>query len=131
MGLPKVQPRVVAAPRLAQAVEGPAFDSRSLIGERLEAVAQASPSQVIYILERLLAGRDEPMSRYDLVGHAPAIIAAALDSGVPQAVEAADRVMNFLGRGGHRRIKELVDQQRNRWFGRAAHNWLVTNDASM
>jgi hypothetical protein len=101
-------------PRLAQAVEGPAFDSRGLIGERLEAVAQASPTQVIFILERLLAGRDEPMSRYDLVEHAPAIIAAALDSGVPQDVEAADRVMNFLGRGGHLRIKELVDQQRNR-----------------
>ncbi|WP_109509060.1 hypothetical protein [Nocardioides speluncae] len=100
-------------PRLAQAVESPAFDSRGLIGERLESAASFSPAQVIFILERLLAGRDEPMTRYDLVEHAPVIIAAALDSGDSQAVEAAERVMDFLGRGGHLQIKELVDQQRD------------------
>lgn len=100
-------------PRLAQAVEGLAFDSRGLIGERLESAASISPTQVIAILERLLAGREEPMTRYDLVEHAPVIVAAALDSGVSQAVEAAERVMDFLGRGGQLQIEELVDQQRD------------------
>ncbi|GAA1629703.1 hypothetical protein GCM10009744_17140 [Kribbella alba] len=101
-------------PRLAQAVESPAFDSRGLIGEHLEKAAPISPTQVIHILERLLEGREEPMSRYDLVEHAPGIIAAALDSGDVHAVESAERVMDFLGRGGHLRIKELVQQQRVR-----------------
>lgn len=99
-------------PRLTQAIEAPSFDSRGLIGERLEAAAPASPLDVVRILERLLAGRDEPMGRYDLVEHAPGILAAALDSGDPDATESARRVMDFLGRGGQLRIKELVDQRR-------------------
>lgn len=99
-------------PRLAQAVEAPSFDSRGLIGERLASAASASPLDVVRILERLLVGRDAPMARYDLVEHAPGILAAAMDCGDSDAVETARRVMDLLGRGGQLRMKALVDQRR-------------------
>lgn len=99
-------------PRLAQAVESPEFDARGLIGERLEEVASLAPRQVAEILERLLEGREEPFGRYDLVRHAPGILVAALDSEDPEAMAVAERVMDFLGRGGQFQIKEIVEERR-------------------
>ncbi len=101
--------------RLEQAVGAAAtFDARGMIGEDLEQAAPEAPLATIRILERLLAGREEAFSRYDLVEHATGIIAAALDSGDAEAVTTANRVMDTLGRSGHLRIAELVEQRRDR-----------------
>lgn len=101
-------------PRLEQAAEAADFDARGMIGEQLEQAAIRFPALTIRVLDRLLSQRDEPFGRYDLVEHAPAIIAAALDSGDAAAVETSERVMNDLGRGGHLKIKNLVQQHQDR-----------------
>lgn len=97
-------------PRLEQAAQSPEFNARGMIGEQLAEAASRFPSATVRVLGRLLSQRDEPFGRYDLVEHAPAIIAAALQSGDDETVEIGKRVMNDLGRSGHLRIKELVQQ---------------------
>jgi hypothetical protein len=64
---------------------------------------------VAEILEGLLAKRGkQPLGRYDLIEHALAVIAAALDSGDPGTIQTGQRIMDALGRSGHIRIAELV-----------------------
>jgi hypothetical protein len=101
-------------PRLQQASRSSDFDPKGMLGEVLEETAVRAPAAVAAILEQLLSGRGEPFARYDLVEHAPGIIAAALDSGDPQAVAAGERTMDSLGRTGHLRIAELVELRRGR-----------------
>ena len=86
-----------------------------MLGEALEKTAPEAPGAVADILEILLAKRgDQPLGQYDLVEHAPAIIAAALDSGDRGTAETGQRSMDALGRSGHIRIDELVEQRRSR-----------------
>lgn len=99
-------------PRLEQAVSSDAFDPRGMLGTTLEAAAKQEPGHTTSILERLLSVRDNPLARYDLVQHAPGIIAPALDSSDPDTIVTAREVMDLLGRGGHIRIAELVEQRR-------------------
>jgi hypothetical protein len=99
-------------PRLEQAVSSDAFDPRGMLGAALEAAAKQEPGRTTAILERLLSVRDKPLARYDLVQHAPGIIAAALDSSDPDTIVTARKVMDLLGRSGHIRIAELVEQRR-------------------
>lgn len=99
-------------PYLKQAASADGFDSNGMLGEALEEAAASAPGLVAEVLESLLATRDEPLRRYDLVEHAPTVIAAALDSGDLQTVETGQRIMDSLGRGGHLRIVELVEQKR-------------------
>lgn len=101
-------------PRLEQAVGSQAFDPRGMLGASLEAAANQEPGRVTAILERLLSTREKPLARYDLVKHAPGIIAAALDSGDSDATLTARKVMDLLGKSGQIRIAELVEQRRRR-----------------
>lgn len=105
-------------PHLLQALESDDFDAAGMLGEVLEQTAPSAPEQVAAILERLLSKRGEkPFTRYDLVEHAPAVIAEALDSADPDLRATGQRIMDLLGRGGHLRIAELVEQRRLRRGG--------------
>ncbi|MGW4152599.1 hypothetical protein ACWEDF_05530 [Micromonospora chersina] len=101
-------------PRLEQASRSEAFDPKGTLGEVLEATAVHAPGPVALIFERLLLRRAEPFGRFDLVEQAPAVIAAALESGDPSTVATGERMMDALGRSGHLRIEELVQQHRPR-----------------
>jgi hypothetical protein len=102
-------------PHLRQASTSAEFDPKGMLGEALEKTAPEEPGAVADILEILLAKRGEqPLGRYDLVEHAPAIIAAALDSRNRGTTETGQRIMDALGRSGHIRIDELVQQRRSR-----------------
>ncbi|WP_432889285.1 hypothetical protein ACQPYH_09910 [Kribbella sp. CA-245084] len=99
-------------PRLYVASDSDDFDSQGLLGEVLEDTAPKAPRLVADVLERLLSRHHEPFERYDLIEHAPAVIAAALDSGQPETIVVGQRIMDSLGRDGHLRIAELVGQRR-------------------
>lgn len=60
-----------------------------MLGEVLEETATHAPAQIVSILELLLSTRDDPFGRYDLVRHAPGILAAAFNSGDPAAAATA------------------------------------------
>lgn len=108
-------PSVWWLPRLEQAVRAPGFTGHGMLGEALEEIAPIAPGRVVGILEQLLIqGREDPFGRYDLIEHTPAILAAAYDSGDPDEVTVADRVMDLLGRSGHVQIGELVAARRRR-----------------
>lgn len=105
-------------PRLEEAVRAPGFNSRGMLGEVLEENASLAPARVVRILEQLLAhGRNEPFGRYDLIEHAPGILAIAYESEDGDAVEAADRVLDLLGREGHVDIGDEVTARRQREQG--------------
>lgn len=77
--------------------------------------AEAAPASVARILEKLLIhGRNEPFGRYDLIEHAPGILAIAYESGDEDAVAAANRVMDLLRRAGHVGIGAEVSARRQR-----------------
>lgn len=102
-------------PRLLQALASDEFDAKGMLGEVLEEAAPSAPGPVAEILERLLTKRGEqPFARYDLVEHAPAVVAEALDSADSEVRATGERIMDLLGRGGHLRIAELVEQRRSR-----------------
>lgn len=102
-------------PRLEEAVRAPGFNPRGMLGEVLEENASLAPASVARILEQLLLhGRNEPFGRYDLIEHAPGILAIAYESGDADAVAAADRVMDLLGRAGHVEIGDEVSARRQR-----------------
>ncbi|SOC56089.1 hypothetical protein [Ornithinimicrobium cerasi] len=102
-------------PRLEEAVRAPGFNPRGMLGEVLEENASLAPASVARILEQLLIhGRNEPFGRYDLIEHAPGILAIAYESGDGDAVAAADRVMDLLGRAGHVEIGDEVSARRQR-----------------
>lgn len=105
-------------PRLGRAVLAPSFDARGLLAEHLETAASKDPASTVKILESLLLAPNQgTLSRYSLVERAPAIIALALESGDLTTVEAGQRLMDSLGRSGHIRISELVQQRRDRQIG--------------
>lgn len=110
-------PRAWWLPRLQQAARSAAFNAGGMLGEALEGAASEYPGRVVAVLESLLVGSDESLARHDLVQHAPGIIAAALDSGDSDALAAAERVMDSLGRLGHIQIPELVRARRSPQLG--------------
>lgn len=101
-------------PRLEEVASSQTFDPHSMLGAPLEAAAEDEPQRAVAILDHLLSGRDKALGRYDLIRHAPGILAAALDSGDAAAVAKAKKVMNYLGRSGHVRLAETVEQRRGR-----------------
>lgn len=98
--------------RLGEAIDAPGFDGRGALGEQLERVAPDHADIAVRLLARLLEGRDDAFGRYELVEHAPGVIAWALESGNEEAVATARSLMDALGRSGHLRISELVEQRR-------------------
>jgi hypothetical protein len=88
------------------------LDPHGVLGEHLEVASERFPAQTLRILSKLLALRPEAYQRYDLIEHAPAIIAAAIESENEALVTEARDLMNQLGREGNLHMGDLVEQKR-------------------
>jgi len=82
------------------------------IANDLEAYASDFPSESLDALEGLLADR-ESWETFSVVKHAPAILAAALDTDIPDLVAKANAIIEQLGRAGHLDVRERVAQARD------------------
>lgn len=100
-------------PRLQVAASAPTFASHGNMGERLADVANTYPDEAMGALTRLLASHAEPYRRFDLIQHAPVVLAAALDLGTDDAKRAASDLIDGLGRRGHLDIMESVSRHRS------------------
>jgi hypothetical protein len=101
-------------PRLIAAAECTPFDSHGMIGEALAAASGSHPGDALTALRLLLERSDrdrQGFGRYDLIQHAPQVLAAALNSGPDLAVDAKD-LMDRLGRQGQVNLNELVARRR-------------------
>lgn len=101
-------------PRLVQVAGLPEFDEHGIVGEYLEAAARQDPDLALTALRALLRRDTVFWRRYDLVEHAPGILAAALDAAKPGLAEVARSTMDELGRDGHVRLDELVAARRQK-----------------
>jgi hypothetical protein len=99
-------------PRLQQAVLSGDFDPHGMIGAQLEAAAAEAPAATLDVLQAMLSHRSAAFRRFDLIDHAPAVIAAALDSGDTATIAEAQSLIDELGRDGHLRIEDLVRAHR-------------------
>ena len=92
-----------------------ALTTHGMIGEQLSAVSAGMPRDALDALQLLMDRDDESgTSSYDLSEHAaPAVIAAALDSGDTQLEKDASRFMNTLGARGFINLEERVNELRS------------------
>jgi hypothetical protein len=101
-------------PFLIQAAASPTFDPHGMVAEALAEAARPHPGLALAALEQLLGRPSDPWRRYDLVRHAPQVLAAALDSADPQLVQHAMELMDMLGREGHVDLDQSVQEHRLR-----------------
>jgi hypothetical protein len=99
-------------PILELAVRNSAFDPHSSLGTALAVAAHEFPRQTASLLSQLLPVGEPSWQRFDLIESAPAILAAALDSGDDVAHDIAMTVMNRLGREGHTDLNEAIGRHR-------------------
>jgi hypothetical protein len=93
-------------PILAEITETGVSMDKTFIGESLEQAARRDPLTTITVFERLV-GQTDYWQRYDLLQHAAKIIAAAIESGVREAVRRARSLMDMFAREGH---VDIIDQ---------------------
>lgn len=97
-------------PILRLATEDAAWDSRGLLGSPLADAASWEPALVVDVFEQLYGGLGNDWRSYDLVRHAPRLLAAALRSGNAAAIAGANRIKDTLGRQGHFQALQELDQ---------------------
>jgi hypothetical protein len=98
-------------PRLGFAATSSEFRP-NFIGDSLELASASHPREALLVLATLIGERDEPYRRFDLIRSAPTIIAAALDSGDEVGINAANDLLDRLGRQGHVDMAALVRKER-------------------
>lgn len=96
-------------PRLRSVAELADVEGRTYLGEHLVEAASVDAPAALEILDKLIRSTTVPWARYDLVDHAPPIIARGLTCTDEQASEMASELTNYLGREGYLRIADLVD----------------------
>ncbi|HUZ56906.1 MAG TPA: hypothetical protein VMU94_30850 [Streptosporangiaceae bacterium] len=106
----EVFPTVWSLPILQLATSDPDFNPKGMLGESLARAAEAEPALTIDVFDALMSGGEEDWKRYDLLQHAPRILAAALTCGDPAAEAKARTVLDRLGRQGHMTV--LADVER-------------------
>ena len=100
-------------PLLVQASRSPSFDSRGLLGEVLAEPAADHPQLALLALTQLLALRGaDGWKSYDLLEHAPRILAAVLDSGLEDVQTDAQQLIDRLGREGYLDLADRIAEQR-------------------
>jgi len=105
-------------PLLVQASRSTTFDSRGLLGEVLAQTASAHPQLTLLALTQLLALRGEDSWKaYDLLEHAPRILAAVLDSGFDEVQRDAQDLIDRLGREGYLDLADRVAEHRTATAG--------------
>ena len=97
-------------PILQLATSDPAFNPKGMLGESLARAAEAEPALTIKAFDGLLPTGGDGWKQYDLLQHAPRILASALRSGDPPARAKAREILDRLGRGGHMTILADVDR---------------------
>jgi hypothetical protein len=82
-----------------------------MLGESLARAAEAEPTLTIDVFDGLIMpGDGDGWKRYDLLQHAPRILAVALTSGVPVAQAKTRAILDRLGREGHMTVLADVDR---------------------
>jgi hypothetical protein len=81
-----------------------------MLGESLARAAEAQPALTIDVFDGLMSGDGEGWKQYDLLQHAPRILAAALTSSDPAAQAKARMISDRLGREGHMTVLADVDR---------------------
>jgi hypothetical protein len=95
-------------PVLLLATDGFDMESRGVLGGPLAKGVLSQPALAMEAFERLYGARGEDWRGYDLLQHAPAVLAGALTSGNPNAIKRARDMHDLLGRQGHfGTLKEL------------------------
>jgi hypothetical protein len=97
-------------PILQLATEEADADSRGMLGEALADAAASEPALAIEVFEALYGGPDRDWRSYDLVRHAPSLLATALRSNDGAAVSGANRIKDLLGRQGHFATLQELEQ---------------------
>jgi len=106
----EVFPPAWSLPILHLATSDPDFNPKGMLGESLARTAEAEPALAIEVFDSLLPGDGDGWRRYDLLQHAPRILAAALTSGIPATQAKAREILDRLGREGHMTILADVDR---------------------
>lgn len=100
-------------PLLVQASRSITFDSRGLLGEVLAEPAAAHPQLTLLALTQLLALRgDDSWKAYDLLEHAPRILATVLDSGLEEVQQDGQDLVDRLGREGYLDLADRIAEHR-------------------
>lgn len=87
------------------------LDSRGSLGKSLADAADTEPLLAIQVFEQVYGGgSDRQWRNFDLVQHAPRLLASALRSGVELAIEGAQRIRDTLGREGNFQALQELDQ---------------------
>lgn len=97
-------------PRLREVALTTDLEGVTYLGEHLVEAAPHDPGGALDVLDTLIRGISEPWARYDLVDHAPHVIAHALDCGDKAIAEKARNLTDYLGRQGYLQISDLVGQ---------------------
>ena len=107
----EVFPAAWSLPILQLAITDPDFNPKGMLGESLARAAEAEPTLTIDVFDGLIMpGDGDGWKRYDLLQHAPRILAVALTSGVPVAQAKARAILDRLGREGHMTVLADVDR---------------------
>lgn len=96
-------------PILRLAATDPGFDPKGLLGEALATAADSYPELALDAFEALRK-RSDGWERYDMLRHAPRILAAAIRNGNDATRRRARDVLDELGRSGHLSILADVDR---------------------
>ncbi len=96
-------------PILRLAASDPGFDPKGLLGEALATAAERAPGPALDVFDALRQ-RGDGWERYDMLRHAPSILAAALRSPDKTTQHRARRILDELGRAGHLSILRDVDR---------------------
>ncbi|MFD4323332.1 hypothetical protein ACFWQC_01770 [Nocardioides sp. NPDC058538] len=97
-------------PRLGSVLDMIDVEGRVVLGETLADAARHDPRRALDVLRRLIESTEESWARYDLVRHAPAVIARAKAVGDTTLAEQAALLTDSLGRLGYIDIDRQVDE---------------------
>jgi hypothetical protein len=92
--------------QVAQA--GEILKMAGLIAEELTDFVQEFPGECLDVIEGLMTTR-ETWEIYTIAEHAPAVLAAALDSDMPELIAKAEGILEQLGRAGYLETRDRVD----------------------
>gem|GEM_PF-1235500 len=106
----EVFPPSWSMPILLLASDDPEFNPKGMLGDSLARAAESEPAIVIEVFNALMPDVGDSWKRYDLLQHAPRILAAALNGGDPVTETKAQATLDRLGREGHMTLLADVDR---------------------
>ncbi|GAA3537135.1 hypothetical protein [Kribbella ginsengisoli] len=95
-------------PRLREVALSTDLEGLTYLGEHLVEAAQHDPATAVEVLSTVVRRVTVSWARYDLIEHAPQVIAHALASTDEATAEAARDLIDYLGREGYLNMSDLV-----------------------